>query len=310
MTGNTQTSSLFWPRTGALLTVVMWGTSFVATKLALREISPITLVFVRFAQGAVLMAFLLAWRHELRLPPRSTWGWLFLMGFVGIFVHQLLQANGLRLTSATTTGWLIGLIPIWTALLSRIVLREPMGFQKVLGLAVGFVGAILLITKGELSTRLLSLPSTRGDLLILLSTINWAVYSVLGHGTLRALGAVRATAGAMILGWLMLAPLFFMQEGWRELGHVSAQGWGALLFLGVGCSGLGYLFWYGALERMEASRVAAFIYLEPLVTLSVAGLVLEERAGWITLLGGIIVLTGVLLVERAPRRTIRLEAEV
>ena len=310
MSGNTRSSSLFLPRTGALLAMIMWGTSFVATKLVLREISPITLVFVRFAQGAVLMAFLLAWHREFRVPPRSTWGWLFLMGFIGIFVHQLLQANGLRLTSATTTGWLIGLTPIWTALLSRIVLREPMGFQKVAGLAVGFVGAFLIITKGELSTRLLSLPSTRGDLLILLSTINWGIYTVLGHGTLRALGAVRATAGAMILGWLMLAPLFVMQEGWRELGRVSPLGWGALVFLGVGCSGLGYLFWYGALERMEASRVAAFLYLEPLVTLLVAALVLEERAGWITLLGGAIVLAGVLLVEKSPRHTIALETEV
>ena len=310
MSASTHPSSLLWPRTGALLSVILWGTSFVATKLVLREISPITLVFVRFAQGAVLMTLILAWHRELRLPPRSTWGWLFLMGFIGIFVHQLLQVNGLRLTSATTTGWLIGLIPLWTALLSRLVLREPMGFQKILGLAVGFLGAVLLITKGDLSTQLLSLPSTRGDLLILLSTINWAVYTVLGHGTLRVLGAVRATAGAMILGWVMLAPLFFWNEGWRELGQVSAVGWGALVFLGVGCSGLGYLFWYGALERMEASRVAAFLYLEPLVTLMVAALVLEERAGWITLLGGIIVLTGVLLVEKAPRHTIELEAEV
>jgi drug/metabolite transporter (DMT)-like permease len=305
-----QTSFLFWPRLGALLAVVFWGTSFVATKLALRELSPTTLVFIRFAVGSVLMAVILLTRQERIRPAVAAWPWLLLMGFVGIFVHQLLQVHGLKLTTATTTGWLIGLIPLWTAVLSRLLLKESMGPQKLTGLLVGFAGAVLLITRGEISSRLLSLPTTRGDMLVLLSTINWAVYSVLGHGTLRKLGAVRATAGAMILGWLMLLPLFFSQHGWREFGQVSPVGWASVFFLGVCCSGLGYLFWYGALERLEASRVAAFLYLEPLVTLAAAALILGERASWLTLVGGLIVLLGVLLVERAPRRRIALEAEV
>ncbi len=304
------TFSPAWARTGALLAVVFWGTSFVATKLALRELSPVTLVFLRFAQGSFLMAVLLLVRREMAWPPRDTWRWLLLMGFVGVFVHQLLQVNGLKLTSATTTGWLIGLIPLWTAILSRLWLKERMNPQKVFGLLLGFVGAVLLITRGEISAKLLSLPATRGNLLVLLSTLNWAVYSVLGHGTLRRLGAVRATAGAMILGWLMLTPLFLAHAGWSELAHVSATGWISVVFLGVGCSGLGYLFWYGALERLEASRVAAFLYLEPLVTLGAAALILGERAGLLTLVGGAVVLAGVLLVEKAPRPRIPLEAEV
>ena len=304
------TFSPAWARTGALLAVVFWGTSFVATKLALRELSPATLIFVRFAQGSLLMTVILLVRKETAWPPRNTWGWLFLMGFVGIFVHQLLQVHGLKLTTATTTGWLIGLIPLWTAILSRLWLKERMNPQKVFGLLLGFVGAVLLITRGDIGAKLLSLPATRGNLLVLLSTLNWAVYSVLGHGILRRLGAVRATAGAMILGWLMLAPLFIAQAGWKELGHVSAAGWISVVFLGVGSSGLGYLFWYGALERLEASRVAAFLYLEPLVTVGAAALILGERASWLTLLGGTVVLAGVLLVEKAPRPPIPLEAEV
>jgi drug/metabolite transporter (DMT)-like permease len=299
--GTTRNISPALARTGVLLAVVFWGTSFVATKLALRELSPITLVFVRFTMGSLLLAGLLRHRGGRFVPSRDTWAWLALMGFVGVFVHQLLQVHGLKLTSAVTTGWLIGLIPLWTAVLSRIVLGERMSRQKIAGLAVGFLGAILLITRGEISPRLLSLPATRGDLLVLLSTLNWAVYSVLGHGTLRKLGAVRATAGAMILGWLMLAPLFLTQQGWRELGHVSAAGWGSLVFLGVGCSGLGYLFWYGGLEHLEASSVASFLYLEPLVTLAAAALVLGERPGALTLLGGLIVLAGVWMVQKAPR---------
>jgi drug/metabolite transporter (DMT)-like permease len=104
----------------------------------------------------------------------------------------------------------------------------------------------------------------------------------------------------MAVGCFLLAPVFLAQEGWRELAQVSPSGLGALAFLGVGCSGLGYLFWYGALERIEASRVAALLYLEPLATLGAALLFLGEEVLPLTVLGGLIVLAGVLVVERAP----------
>lgn len=282
-------------RLGALLAVIFWGISFVATKAALREVSPVALIFVRFLIGTL---FLLAATRS--LPPRDAWRELLLMGFLGVFVHQMLQAYGLTMTTAVHTGWLIGLIPVWSALLSAIVLRERIGAWKMLGIAGGFAGALLVITRGELSARILALPSTKGDLLILLSTINWAVYSVVGHGTIRRIGPRRATTGAFLAGVTMLAPFFIARAGWRELPHVTAGGWLAILFLGIGCSGLGYLFWYGALERIEVSRVAALLYLEPIVTFATAVALLHEPVSGIAVAGGLLVLASVILMQYAP----------
>ncbi len=100
------------------------------------------------------------------------------------------------------------------------------------------------------------------------------------------------------LGWLMLLPLFLGSSGWRELTRLSADGWLALLFLGLLCSGVAYVFWYDALDAAEAGRVASFLYLEPLVTLLVAMLVLNEKPTPGTLTGGGFILTGVWLVNR------------
>jgi drug/metabolite transporter (DMT)-like permease len=196
------------------------------------------------------------------------------------------------------TGWLIGLTPLWSALLSAWVLKERFGPAKIAGLALGFLGALVVVTRGRMSAGLLALPSTRGDLLILMSTVNWAAYTVLGHPTLKRLGPARATTGSLFLGWLMLAPFFVYAAGWREYPRLTGAGWTAVLFLGIACSGLGYLFWYGALEKIEASRVAAFLYLEPLVTLSAAALILGESVGLTTVAGGLLVLAGVALVQR------------
>jgi drug/metabolite transporter (DMT)-like permease len=283
------------PRLAACIAVVFWGISFVATKAVLHEISPVALIFTRFAIGA--LALLLIVRE---LPPRHAWPQLALMGFVGIFIHQMLQAFGLTMTAATSAGWLIGLTPLWSAVLSGIVLRERFGFWKIAGLILGFAGALLVVTRGDFTSAIFSKPQTLGDLLIFISTINWAIYSVLGHKTIRALGPRRATSGAMLFGALMLAPWFVYERAWTQLPGLSSKGWGALLFLAIGCSALGYLFWYGALERIEVSRVAALLYAEPLVTFAAAALLLGERLSAVVAIGGLLVLAGVVLAQYAP----------
>jgi len=282
------------PRLLAFIAVVFWGISFVATKAALREVSPTTLIFARFTIGAIV---LLAIVRE--LPPREQWGALALMGFIGIFVHQTVQSYALTLTSATNTGWLIGITPIWSAILSAIFLKERFGIAKTLGLVTGFAGALLVVTRGDFSSRILGAPSTVGDVLVFLTTINWAIYSVIGHRTIRALGPRRATSGSMLFGAAMLAPLFIIKRGWTELPHLTSTGWAALLFLALGCSALGYLFWYGALERIEVSRVSSLLYAEPLVTFIAAALLLGERVSGIVVAGGVLVLVGVLVTQYA-----------
>lgn len=284
------------PRFLALVAIIFWGISFVATKAALCEVSPVTLIFCRFAIGAIVLLALVR-----ELPPRRAWGSLALMGFIGIFIHQMLQAFGLTLTAATNAGWLIGLTPLWSAVLSAIVLRERFGFWKIIGLLGGFAGALLVVTKGEFSAHVLARPSTLGDLLIFISTINWAIYSVVGHATIRELGPRRATSGAMLFGAAMIVPFFLQQRGWRELPNFTPAGWGALLFLSIGCSALGYLFWYGALEHIEVSRVAVMLYLEPLVTFAAASLLLGERVSGTVIAGGLLVLVSVVISQYAPQ---------
>jgi len=283
------------PRFAAFVAIVFWGVSFVATKAVLREVSPVTIIFSRFAIGALVLLAIVR-----TLPPRHAWPQLALMGFVGVFIHQMLQSYALTMTTATNTGWLIGLTPVWSAVIAAIAVRERFNAGKIAGLAIGFAGAMLVVTKGDFSAAVFGRPSTFGDLLILISTFNWAIYSVLGHATIRELGPRRATSGAMLFGALMLAPFFVAQRGWRELPALSGPGWLALLFLAVGCSALGYLFWYGALETIEVSRVAALLYLEPLVTFAAAALLLGERVSGLVIVGGLLVLAGVLIAQYAP----------
>lgn len=289
--------TLLAARLAALTAVVLWGISFVATKAALRELSPVTLIFTRFAMGVAILIVILELKREPLVPPRDSWRILALMGFVGIFLHQMIQVHGLTLTTAVRTGWLIGVTPIWSALLATIFLGERFGPRKVLGLLVGTIGALLVVTRGNFSTGVLALPATRGDLLVLVTTVTWAIYTILGRDALKRLGSARATTAAMFIGWAMMIPFFVASTGWHEYRHLSPTGVIAILFLGIGCSGLGYLLWYAALERIEATQVAAFLYIEPLVTLLAAVTLLGESVALVTIFGGVLVLLGVLIVQ-------------
>jgi drug/metabolite transporter (DMT)-like permease len=100
----------------------------------------------------------------------------------------------------------------------------------------------------------------------------------------------------------MMIPFFVAAAGWHEYRDLSSTSVIAILFLGIGCSGLGYWLWYAALERIDATQVAAFLYLEPLVTLLAAVALLGESVGLSTIVGGVLVLAGVLTVQTAQTR--------
>jgi len=139
---------------------------------------------------------------------------------------------------------------------------------------------------------------TVGDLLILASAPNWAVFSTLSRRGLKQHPAARMMLYVMGFGWLFTTVLILLGPGLREIPLLAWDGWLGVCFLGIFCSGIAYIFWYDALQALPVAQAGAFIYLEPFVTLVVAAIVLSEKLLWISLLGGATILAGVWLVNR------------
>jgi drug/metabolite transporter (DMT)-like permease len=285
-----------------VLAVLVWGASFIATKIALADVSPVTVVWIRFAMGLVILGIAVAVRGELALVSRRDLATFALLGLIGITFHQWLQSNALVTSQASTSGWIVATTPIFIAVLARIVLHERLSWLQVGGIALAAVGVLLVVSKDNPATLLAGRFGAPGDILILISAPNWAVFSVLSRGALRKHPAARMMFYVMALGWLFTSVLFFVGPGLSEIPRITPRGWAALAFLGIACSGLAYIWWYDALQRMEASRVGALLYLEPLVAMTVAAVVLGEPILVSTVVGGAVILTGVWLVNRRARR--------
>ena len=282
----------------ATFAVLVWGASFIATKVALADVSPVTIVWLRFAMGVIILGVAVAARRQFALPARSEWGYFALLGFIGITFHQWLQSNGLITAQAATTAWIVSTTPVFMAILGWLVLREGLSGLKIGGILLAAAGVLLVVTRGDLASVTAGRLGTPGDFLILISAPNWAVFSVLSRRGLKTHPAARMMFFVMTLGWIFTSALLIAGPGLSEVTRLTSRGWIGVGFLGVFCSGLAYIAWYDALQALQASQVGVFLYIEPLVAVVVAAIVLGEAITLASMLGGGIILLGIYLVNR------------
>ena len=282
----------------ALFAVIVWGASFIATKVALKEVSPITIVWLRFLMGVVILGIAVVLRKQFTLPDKKEWAYFALLGFLGITFHQWLQSNGLQTSEASTTAWIVSTTPVFMALLGWLILRESLGWGKTLGILIAFVGVLVVISKGNLGSISIGRFGAPGDILILISAVNWAVFSALSRRGLKSHPASLMMFYVMSFGWLFTSLLFIPTHGFAEIGALTFNGWIGVTFLGVCCSGLAYIAWYDALKALTTAQTGVFLYIEPLVAVVVAFFILGEAITPASLLGGTVILFGVWLVNR------------
>ena len=282
----------------ALFAVVVWGASFIATKVALRDVSPVTIVWLRFAMGVVILGAAVARQGQFALPNWKEWGYFALLGFLGITFHQWLQSNGLQTSEAGATAWIVATTPVFMALLGWLTLKEGLSLARIGGITMAFIGVLLVVSKGDLASVSVGKFGAPGDVLILISSINWAVFSVLSRRGLKSHPASLMMFYVMTSGWLFTSILFFTGTDPGELANLTLNGWIGIVFLGVFCSGLAYIAWYDALQSLSAAQTGSFLYIEPLVAVVVAFFVLNEAIVPASLLGGGIILFGVWLVNQ------------
>ena len=277
---------------------VSWGASFVAIKVALRTLSPLPLVWLRFGLGVgVLSLFVM---RESEKDPLSFREWLLvgLLGFLGVPFHHLVQSTGLKTAQAATSAWIISSMPVFIALLGALFLGERMSRRRVVGLALAAAGVLLVVTRGEPKRLWMTDPGSFGDLLVLLSALNWAVFTVASRGFLARHRPAPMMFRVMASGWLMTTVLFLASGAWSPIAGLDAGGWAAVLFLGVFCSGLAYVFWYDALKSLPASRAGVLMYLNPASATVVAVAGLGDPLSVSVVTGALLITLGVWQVNR------------
>jgi len=275
-----------------LICVIIWGWTFVATRICLQYLSPAELLAARFVMATPLVWLLLRFSGQrLRIEPRLRPAALLAAAL--FLVHFVVQNVGLTLTSATNTAWLVAVSPLAMAALAALILREHPGRNTWIGIVVAFAGVLLLVSQGRMTD--MDWLSSTGDWLALTSAFTWALYSIATRDLSRSHHPMVVT-GAMLVPCLVTMGVWVLftsdLEAYRRL---SGEAILALLFLGFLGMGLGHWLWLEGVARLGAAQAGVFLYIEPLATTALAVPYLHEPFGFWSAVGAVLVLAGVFL---------------
>lgn len=285
-----------------LTAVVVWGVSFIATKIALDELAPLSIIFLRLIFASVFLSVLAVYSNKKFEMNWKNHGGIFILALIASF-HLWIQVTGMQYTTAANTGWIIGTAPIFMAMVGFVAFKESLSPIRIFGILLAFFGLLLLISKGDLSS--IDFLSNKGDFLILASAFTWSIYSAVNKKISLSYSPLLTILFLFLMMAVIISPFTINEHSIQSVSNLSAKGWFLILFLGIFCSGVGYVLWAQALKEMDSVKVGAFLYFEPFVTVFAAWIFLSEEITFVMVLSGLIITLGVLLVNFDIRKTFR-----
>ncbi|WP_127536669.1 DMT family transporter [Paenibacillus illinoisensis] len=283
----------------ALLTILIWGTTFISTKILLIDFTPVEILLFRFLIGYVVL--FLIYPRVMRISTVRDEMLFMAAGLCGVTLYFLIENIALVFTLASNAGVIVSIAPFFTAVLAHFFLKdEPLSRHFVVGFAIALTGIVIIAFNGSYSLQLNPL----GDLLAFVAPAVWAIYSVL----MRKIGdlhyhTIGATRKVFFYGLLFMLPALFLFEFHFDMERLAdLTNLSNLLFLGVGASALCFVTWNRAVSLLGAVKTSVYIYLVPVITLLASALLLHEPITWVTMLGAVLTLLGSIISERKVRK--------
>ncbi len=284
---------------------LVFATGYAVSRIVLADVGPATLGLARVLIGGAPLLAWAAWHG--RSAPRRRWTVgdrvrVAFMGVVGFALAFALGNWGLARSTASNAALLITVEPTTLLVLAPLLLGERLSGRETFGAVLTLLGAVVVVVDGVPGLTRSLMPHWRGDLLLILSGVAYAAYSLLGQGVLTRHPVARVTAHSVVWGAVSIAPLAAHEwhagppPAWTATAVVGT------LYLGVVITALGYAVWNWCLERVGAARVAAFVNVQPLAGALLGVWWLHEPLTPFLVGGGLLIVAGLHLTVK-PGRT-------
>jgi drug/metabolite transporter (DMT)-like permease len=297
---------------GVWFAVLAWGMSFVAARFLLHPeaagqalLSPIVLAAVRFSIASLFFVVPFARALLLRQIARRDLLRMALLGQLTFSLYFWLQYEGVQQTNAGISSILVvGLIPVVTALLAQLSGKERLHLTTLGALLLGFMGVAIIVLQRPLTLTMAS-GFLLGALCLVGNAFAFAAYSTLSKRWMQRVSPLVMTGGTMIsgaVGLVLLSLLDPRRNQWSVVTQLDGIQWMALLFLSVVCSVIAYFAYNSALTKIDASRVAVYIYCEPVVAVLFGVTLLAEPLSWQIIAGGVLIAGSVAVVNLIKKK--------
>jgi drug/metabolite transporter (DMT)-like permease len=264
-------------------------------KVVLAVVPAFGLVGFRIGLTAVVLVIIQTLRQRFWLRVKSDYWKLAVLSVFGVSLNQLLFISGLSLTKASNTSLLAVTIPIFTLAVSAVSGTEWLSTRKVVGIVLAAFGVILMIDPREAS---FSSETTLGDILIVINSLSYGIYVATSKDVLTRNGAFRSMMWVFIFASIVCIPLgaYAMRE--VQIAEIGPSIWIMMVYIGLGATAAPYLLNAWALARIDASIVAVYIYLQPLIGFILAVIFLQEDIDAMFIVAAVLIFAGVFLVTR------------
>lgn len=280
----------------AFITVAIWGTTFVSTKvLMLNELSPAHIFTLRFCIAYVLMLcfnhkrlFAQSWQDEVKMA---------LLGITGGSLYFMCENEAMNYTTTTNTSLIVCSCPLFATLLVRLVYRQTSRINalQLAGSILAFAGMVIVVLNGRFVLHL----SPIGDALAFMACISWAVYSLFMKSVAIKYSAAFITRKVFFYGVVTILPYYLFESEMPSLNVLARpQVIGNLLFLGCLASMVCFLTWNWCIARLGAVKATNWVYFNPITTMLFASWVLGETITPYFLMGAACILVGMYVTER------------
>ena len=287
-----------------ILTMLLWGGTFIAGRVLADSVPPADAAFLRFAMAAAALAVLTRLIDgKLTLPPKKQIPTLLLLGFTGVFSYNMCFFTGLKYIEAGRASLIIALNPMAITLGAVLLFKEKLSALQYFGLVISLIGAVFVISNGDPSL-IFTGGFGLGEAAILGCVISWAAYSIIGRMVLRSMSPLSSVFYSALFGALMLFLATLKNRTLAEMTDYSGGDWLSLLFLGIFGTAVGFSLYYQAIRTIGSARSGVFINLVPLFSILLAWLMLGETVRSSVLAGGVILLAGVYLTNRQTKSKI------
>jgi drug/metabolite transporter (DMT)-like permease len=293
-----------------VLANALWAGTYTAGKIALGALTPVELNALRFSLAALVLAPLV-YRHRRELPlDRQSLLTLAQLTLLGWVLNKTFEYFGLALSTASDVALLISTESLFTALLSWAVLRERQTRTGLAALAIGLAGVYLIVERGLIPNLGGHGGSGRvaGDLLVILSLLLEAGYTIRGKSTLTRVSPLLLVGATLIGSLIVWVPAGTGAVLTGGLPHLTAAEWLAVLYMALIATVTGYWLWFHALSMIDASAAAPTLFIQPLLGAAIAIWLLHDALTWATLLGAALILVSLALVARGERISAALRA--
>jgi len=281
----------------AAIAVLIWGGTPIATRIAVDTIDPAMVGMLRTLLAALLAPLLLL---ALKLPVPAGNGTRPLLAFAGLcafVLFPILFSVGLDFTTASHAGLILAMQPVFTALAAHTVERSAPSWRWVAGAALAAAGTFALV-HFRIGIADGTADSWIGDLLILAAGFTASIGYVGGGRAARRFPALGVTLWGLVIGGLALLPLFLWRAGSVDWGTATVSSWSAVAYLAFAVSSLGYLLWYWALAKGGIARIGTLQFLQPVASLVLAVIILNEAMTLPLAACAAVVLAGTILAHR------------